>query len=395
MGVLRVATWVSCLAACSGQSATPTSVDGGWAGPVVCSSDLTLPATAPALRVNEWVAINPPGFPFDKDTSSLGMAIHPCNPAVIYLCTGSFDTSIGGLYRSDDAGSTWARTGNVTPDWTKVDHLQAPLHVRIDPHDPQHVYVVQGVRGYNGFFVSTDGARNLALPQSYIDLNGPGMSAYDVYDIAVDPQDFKHLLLSFHSAWGWTDTKWNTNSGVLESKDGGDSWIVHEPQPGWGSGHAIAFLSDPELGIGDSNTWLLGTQGAGRWRTSDGGAHWAKVTDVGIQHGGGMIYYDHKNKALYATGTPTNQRSLDNGLTWEPIGAFGGSTGIIGDGERLYTAPVFGPSYIVAPEGDGLNWGPLTNQTFSAGPFDMSFDAHNRIVYASNWGAGLWAMKLP
>ncbi|HWP04100.1 MAG TPA: sialidase family protein [Polyangiaceae bacterium] len=364
---------------------------------VKCEGDLSLPANAPALKVDEWVAVNPVGFPFDPDTSTLGVALHPCKPGVIYLCTGSYDTSIGGLYRSDDAGASWSRVGAVPPDWSGADHLQAPLHVRIDPADPEHLYVAQGVRGRVGFWESMDGGRNLTEPAGFTALNATKeLTAEDVYDIAVDPTNFAHVLLVFHSAWGWTDTKWNTNSGVLETTDAGTTWIVHEPMPTWGTGHTIAFLFDAELGIGDPDTWLLSTQGDGRWRTEDAGKTWQKVTDTGIQHGGGTVYYDKQNEYLYASGSPSNQRSKDNGATWENIGDSGGYNAIFGDGERLYTAPVFGPTFLVSPESDGVTWTPFTaSQTFAQGPFDWAFDAHNRIVYASNWRAGLWALKLP
>jgi hypothetical protein len=44
-------------------------------------------------------------------------------------------------------------------------------------------------------------------------------------------------------------------------------------------------LYDPEKGIGNANTWLLGTQGAGYFRTEDAGQTWKKVSDSGIAHG--------------------------------------------------------------------------------------------------------------
>ncbi|HEV8246418.1 MAG TPA: hypothetical protein VGP93_11645, partial [Polyangiaceae bacterium] len=58
-----------------------------------------LPDGAPALETGTWKAINPAGFPFDENTSTLGVSVDPCNPAVLYVCTGSYDTSIGGLYK--------------------------------------------------------------------------------------------------------------------------------------------------------------------------------------------------------------------------------------------------------------------------------------------------------
>jgi hypothetical protein len=247
-----------------------------------------------------------------------------------------------------------------------------------------------------GFFESFDAGDTIEIPQGFKDIGDTaGIYQWDVYDIDTDPTDFKHVLLSFHGAWGWTDTKWDTNSGVLESKDGGDTWIVHEPLAGWGTGHAIHFLYDPETGQGDSNTWLLGTQGsAGMQRTTDAGATWTKVSDVGIQHGGGKIYYTAAG-TLYATSGDKILKSTDNGETWKGVGDGGGYNGIIGDGEKLYTAKCFGPTAIkTSLETDGETWTDFNAQQFSQGPFELGFDPDNRIVYASLWGAGVWALEL-
>ena len=75
----------------------------------------------------------------------------------------------------------------------------------------------------------------------------------------------------------------------------------------------MKFLYNPALGIGNSQTWLLGTQGAGYWRTTDSGATWTKVSDNNITHGGSTIYYA-QNKVLYASGR--TMHSSDNGATW-------------------------------------------------------------------------------
>src|SRR5262249_20858608 len=141
------------------------------------------------------------------------------------------------------------------------DHLDEPLHVRIDPNDTRHLYAGDGVRGGSqGFWVSADGGATFVKPKAFDDaVKAAGIDNEDIYDVAVAPTDFRQVLVTFHYRWGWTDTKWNTNSGVMESKDGGASWLVHDPVMGWGSGHAIRFLYEPSLGLGDSRTWLIGT----------------------------------------------------------------------------------------------------------------------------------------
>jgi hypothetical protein len=382
----------------AGSDSGGSSSGAGNGDAIVCHPDPGLPSTAPELSTTLWTNLSPPEFPFNDSSAATGLAFSPCNPSVLYLCTGSFDPAYGGLYRSEDAGTTWAKVGRVPPIDSGGDHLEGPNHVRVDPSDPRHVYAVEGVRGgTQGFWVSTDGGDSFTMPDGFRDLPAThdNFFHFDLYDIAVDPTDFSHILLSHHSAWGWTDTKWNTNSGVLESTDGGNSWIVHEPLEGWGTGHAVNFLFEPALGIGNRDTWLLGTQGNGMWRTTDAGKNWTQVTTNAIQHGGGTIYYD-KTGVLYASGTPHNLRSIDNGEHWTEVCATAGYTAVFGDGKQLYTRALFnmGP-FLVSPEGgDGTTWTDFSTQQLSDGPFEMTHDKTNGILYSSTWGAGLWALKV-
>jgi hypothetical protein len=374
-----------------GSAGGPNLGDGGPVGSK-CDNPVGagLPAGAPKLTPGTWKDISPAGVDWSH-VFTQGLAVDPCNPAVLYLTTDSFDANLGGLHKSLDGGATWTRVAKTT---SGPGYIDEPIRVQIDPKNTQHLYIGDGVRGgTEGFWISTDGGNTFTQPAGFANLKSQ-LFPFDVYDVAVDPTDFNHILVSHHGAWGWTDTKWNTNSGVLESKDGGMTWIVHEPMSGWGTGHAITFLYNPALGLGDSKTWLLGTQGAGQWRTTDAGTTWKKVSENGIQHGGGKTYYT-KAGVLYATGGNQNMRSTDNGATWTSIGPGGGYNGIVGDGKNLYTAKCFGPTAILmSPETDGLTWTDSSSQQFNQGPFEMAYDAVNGIVYNAGWGAGMWALKV-
>lgn len=383
-----------------GDESTETTGDDDTttgANPQTCADPAApgLPDGAPALVPGEWTNLSPPGIPFGMDTFTQGLAIDPCDPAILYLTVSAFEVAPAGLFKSTDAGATWMRVGNVQSETEGVDHIDEPIRVRIDPEDPQHLYVVDGVRGATmGFWVSNDGGENFTMPQGFRDLEAnEGIFMFDAYDVAVDPTDFEHLLVSSHSPWSWET---NAPAGVLESKDGGESWIVHPAEPTWGQGHAINFLFNPELGIGDAQTWLLGTQGDGMWRTTDAGGSWTKVSDTAIQHGGGTIYYGHSG-LLFASGTPTLLRSEDNGTSWMSVGPPGGGfTAVHGDGALLYTAMIYGPGpFSVSPEDDGVTWTALEGHEFDQGPFEMAFDSTNRILYSASWNDGLWALKLP
>jgi hypothetical protein len=352
----------------------------------------TLPDDAPEFQAGTWIDITPPGIPKGDPNTMIGqgLALDPCDMKTLYWGNTPFDSgTYGALYKSTNAGA----------DWTKNASVSEPLHVRVDPRDPQHLYAGDGVRGGTlGFWVSTDGGETWTKPAGWTKAGTDGNAFIeDVYDVAVDPTDFDHVLASSHSAWGWTDSKWNTNAGVVESTDGGETWTLHEPGGPWGAGHSVNFLYNPEQAIGDSNTWLVGTQGNGQWRTTDAGETWTQATTHSIFHGGGETYYS-KTGVLYASSGDGLLRSEDNGESFELISAAGnGNTGIWGDGNLLYTAPAYGfgaQAFRTSPEDDGMNWDTGTQTIDGSGPFEMAFDATNGILYASMWFQGVWALKV-
>lgn len=379
-------------------------------GLLICSVLLAAYGVAanPILTPGVWRSISPTqltwsGIQGAGTSFTGGMAVDPTNPSTIYLTTSNFSYVIDGLYKSTNGGSNWARIGKITnPIYQGADSIiEEGIRVRIDPNNPQHLYCGDGVRGSSlGFWISQDGGDTFTMPDGFKNeatvLNVQNSGMLDVYDIAIDPADFNHVLVTFHSPWSWGGGPgvYDGNAGVLESKDGGITWIAHDPIAGWGEGHSIWFLKS-------SSTWLLGTQGDGFWRTTNSGTSWTQVSTTNIAHGGGEIYYT-KAGMLYAACADGALRSSDNGVTWTRVGSSlpGISTnGIGGDGTLLYTHQCWGgdpDSWYVSAETDGMNW---TKQTgagdFSCGPFEMAHDAANGILYSANWATGLLALKLP
>jgi photosystem II stability/assembly factor-like uncharacterized protein len=350
----------------------------------------TLPENAPDLEVGVWKDITQPEIPKGdaEDMIAQGMAMDPCNSSVLYWGNTPFNSgNHGGLYKSTDAGSSWNRVG----------HIDEPLHVRIDPRDPQHLYSGNGVRGATlGFWESFDGGETWEKPAGWTAKAAEVGFIDDLYDVAVDPTDFDHVLVSSHSAWGWTDSEWNTNAGILESTDGGDTWITRAPAGPWGAGHSVDFLYNPEQGIGDPNTWLVGTQGNGYWRTSDAGETWEQVTQSTIFHGGGDTFYSQTG-VLYATSSDGLLRSTDNGVTFVDVNSGGGNTGVWGDGNLIYTAPAYAQGtqpFVTSPDDDGMTWTPQSQAFPDSGPFEMVFDPVNKILYSTMWFQGIWALKV-
>jgi len=344
------------------------------------------PSNAPALQKGTWTSIAPiPNF------YSNGLVFNPCDPAVLYTVGGNYPAAGGpgdnlGVFRSTDAGATWK---NVNP-------IDSGARPRIDKRNPRHLYVIDGVNGKTqGFWRSTDAGEHWEIPEGF-KRAATTVNDWDCYDVDPDPADFNHVLVTFH--WYWHSGEdfgyGASTSGVFESTDGGDTWIIHNPDPKWGGagGYGVHFLYNPELGVGDSKTWLFGSQGKGYYRTSDAGQTWTKVTDVSMAHGGSQIYYASRD-VLYLSGEKI-QKSTDNGKTWTHIAPFNYYLSVMGDGTRLYSGAGGGPKILTATLANDTNWTDFNEQTFKAGPYEMTFDAARSIMYSANAQGGLWATKV-
>lgn len=361
--------------------------------PPTCRSKITaLPGDAPALTPGVWKNVSPSGdgLSFGSDANlTQGMTIDPCNSATLYLAVcavGGSGSYPKGVYRTTNAGTSWVR----------VLQADSPNHVRVNPGNPLDIYATDGVAGgTNGFYRTSDGGktwdRKMNLCSSAGVSGGCGLN--DLYDVATDPSNFEHILVSFHSPWDWNE--FEAGAGILESRDGGDTWIPHKPADNWGQGHSVHFLYRPDLGIGSSSTWLVGTQSGGHYRTADGGETWNQVSTTPITHGGSSIYYSN-DKTLYAASNSGLLKSTDNGANFERLASNTNfyPIGIIGDGETMYAG---GDTLLTAPESAPTTWtvppgapAPVSG----GGPFEYAFDKENRIVYAASNIQGLWALKL-
>jgi photosystem II stability/assembly factor-like uncharacterized protein len=368
----------------------PATTSQIYAAALILAASLASPAFAnPTLPYGTWTNITPAATPMTPTNNVFcqGMAIDPNNPSTLYLGVCAYDVSQAGLYKTTNGGSTWAKVGQ----------LDEPVHITIDPNNSNHLYAVDGVRGNTpGFWTSSDGGNNWTQPAGFLTAaNSVGTS--DLYSVAVDPTNFNHALVSFHSPWASSN-----NAGILETKDGGNSWTVHQPPPGSAGGYGmdVFFLYNPATHQGDSNTWLFTAQQGGFFRTTDAGATWSLVNNKQMTHGGDQLYRTSAG-VLYAGGYQYPYRSTDNGASWQAITnglPYSWYMGICGDGTNLYTSGSSGGSlpFYTSPESDGLNWTAYQGgaQTFSSEPFEMFYDPTNKIMYSASWGAGLLALNL-
>jgi hypothetical protein len=343
-----------------------------------------------------WVDITPSGVSMNPNspTNNYGantVVVDPQTPSTVYV-----GTCYQGLWKSTDTGQTWSKVNTGTNGFMLDSGRLWTL--AIDPVNSQILYTTAGY-GNGGILKSTDGGKDWTdvfsqSPQA------SQLGTNDIYSIAIDPSNHTHLLAAFHYYWYG-----NQDSGVIESLDGGTTWAIHAPGGAWGAGNSVWVLN--------SSTWLVGSQNAGIWRTTNSGQSWSQVYSQNISHGGINAFYRNPGTgSLYLALWTQIVRSTDGGATWQDITSglpYAAYESIVGDGTTLYTAPSFpdlgtntqanGPWYAFTESG-GTSWQPYSSQTpcsngICNGPVMAASDPVHHRIYTANWNAGLWLLPQP
>jgi photosystem II stability/assembly factor-like uncharacterized protein len=260
---------------------------------------------------------------FDAEpVGSIGaIAVAPLNPRVIYVGSGESDMRSdiaqgNGVYKSTDAGKTWAHIG--------LDDSQQIGMIRVDPHDANRVFVAAlghpyGPNAQRGVFRSRDGG------STWTKVLGPN-DATGAIDLAFDPRDANTL---YAALWQVRRTPWNVyppasgpGSGLYKSTDGGDHWTQIT-----GNGFPAAHVGRIGIAISDAAPdriyAIVDADAGGLYRSDDAGKTWKRMSDdARIWQRGwyfGQIAADPKNPdRVYAINTIV-LRSDDGGKTFTPF----------------------------------------------------------------------------
>jgi photosystem II stability/assembly factor-like uncharacterized protein len=273
-----------------------------------------------------------------EDTQSIGaIAVAPSNDNIVYVASGEGlhrpDLSVGdGIYRSDDAGKTWAHLGLRAGE-------QIPA-IAIDPTNPDIVFAAvlghpYGPNEERGIFRTEDGGKTWTKVLYKDDRTGGS-------DVVIDPKDPNVVYASMWEEtlgpWEDANTYNGTHGGLFKSTDGGKTW--HQLTNGLPDN-----IIQINVAIAPSNpdrlyaTMQTKTEGGGYtmprglyvYRSDDAGANWVKITDdprPEMKIGGGDLsipVVDPKDPdTVYVTSIVT-VRSTDGGKTWSDLrGAPGG-----------------------------------------------------------------------
>lgn len=270
-----------------------------------------------------WIPI------FDaQSTGSVGaLAIAPSDANVIYAGSGEGlqrpDLTVGdGIYRSNDAGSTWTHLG--------LRNGQQIPAIAVDPKNAHRIFVAvlghpYGPNDERGVYRSNDGGATFARVL-YKDVNT------GAYDVVLDPRDpntvYATLWAARQSPWEIGGSFEIPGSGIFKSTDGGETWsqLTNGFPPQIGRSEIAPAPSNSQIVYVYADTE---EQGGAVYRSDDAGVHFAKTNgDARIaQRGDDLVSIavdPHDPNVVYLTNTST-YRSNDGGKTFTPIkGAPGG-----------------------------------------------------------------------
>lgn len=222
----------------------------------------------------------------DQPVQSIGsLAVAKSDPNVVWASTGEgkirSHISVGqGVYKSTDAGKTWALMG--------LEQTGRTPRTVIHPTNPEIVLVcalghAYGPQQERGVFRTADGGKTWTKVL-FVDEN-TGCS-----DLAMDPRNPRVLFagmwtLEIHT---WGRTSGGAGGGLFVSRDGGTTWtrLVGRGLPTKPVGKvAVAIApSNPDrvyalIETGDGIPWDgQPTESGQLWRSEDGGENWVLIS---------------------------------------------------------------------------------------------------------------------
>lgn len=205
------------------------------------------------------------------------VAIAPSDPNIIYVgggegaLRGNFSHG-DGMWKSVDAGKTWEQIG-------LEDSRHIP-RIRIHPKDPNVVYVAalghaSGPNQQRGVFRSTDGGENWKRVLFANEDAG-------AVDLVMDPNNPRVL---FASTWRVKRTHFSLESGgdgsgLWKSSDGGDTWTDISRNDGLPQKSILGIIGVTISPVDSNRMWaLVEAEDGGLFRSDNAGESWTKIND--------------------------------------------------------------------------------------------------------------------
>ncbi len=202
------------------------------------------------------------------------LAVAPSNSKVIYAGTGEsdirgdFDTG-DGVYKSTDAGKTWSYAG------LRDTHMIT--RIVVDPRNANVAYAasmghVFRPNAERGIFKTTDGGRSWRKVLFADDRTGG-------VDLAIDPRNPNTLYAAMWQAQRvpWKLVSGGAGSALYKTTDGGAHWKKISGNPGFAAG--VLGKIGVSVAASDSRIVYAIAQAheGGVFRSNDGGVTWSRV----------------------------------------------------------------------------------------------------------------------
>ncbi|MDP4221437.1 MAG: glycosyl hydrolase [Bacteroidota bacterium] len=217
-------------------------------------------------------------FPISDTTfhsSSVGaLAVAPSDPNIIYVGMGEAairnTVAMGdGMYKSTDAGKTWKHIG--------LDKSYSIARIAVHPWKPEIAYVavlgqVFGKNKERGVYRTTDGGSSWQQVLSKDDSTG-------AIDIKIDPTNPNNLYASMWHAerTAWSMTSGGETSGLYKSTDGGTTWELLSHNPGMPKGLLGKICVSVSPVNSDRIYAMIENEHGGLFRSDDGGKKWQQL----------------------------------------------------------------------------------------------------------------------
>lgn len=246
------------------------------------------------------------------------LAIAPSNSNIIYAGTGEadirgdFDTGAG-IYKTTNDGKTWSYAG------LRDTHMITKL--AIDPRNPNIVYAasmghVFKANSDRGIFKTTDGGATWHRVL-FVDDNTGGV------DLSMDARDPKVLYAAMWQAQRlpWKLTSGGPGSGLYKTTDGGAHWKKISANPGFATG----TLGKIGVSVAPSNPRIVyaivQADAGGVFRSNDAGATWKRVNSEWKLRQRAFyytaIFVDPTNaEVAYAPNVNSVYKTTNGGRTW-------------------------------------------------------------------------------
>jgi len=357
------------------------------------------------------------GVNWDDDFKSgvFSIAFHSSSPDTLYGAhRGGYD-NIGGVYKSNDQGETWAEASQGIM-------AQAVQSVAVDPQNTDNIYVGTGsaTRGY--FFYTQDGGATWEKGHWHAQVL---YSFSEIKDVAVDPLNSQNIYLAAPRGLFKSTDQGNffeeidqvlapncialtadafyvgAGHAIYKSLDGGLTWEQKtEGLPLFG-GHIVPILSitvDPN----DSDTVWVGTQyGGGILKSSDGDDQWHTMglTETNFVHAI-AINPDNSDEILAGGGfwDGSIYKSTDGGDTWqEKISDFAFVQDIAydpRDSRWVYAATEWGG--VLRSFDGGESWHDYSAGIFYPNLYSLDITGDDPpLLVAGSYGSGLYWIRPP